>query len=349
MSVPTFVVGTGRCGSTMLSNMLRQHPRVLSLSEFYASVVDFGRRMDETFRSERLDGAQFWAMIAAITPYKKFLYRHRVACDEFLYPVEAGHARFSSETGVPTILITTLPHLTEDHDRLFDLLQDEVTTWPEAGMDAHYTRLFDWLTAHFGKRLWIERSGAALHMLGPMLAMYPDARLIHVARDGRDAVLSMQGHLGMRLFFVMSTLAQYLGVDPIESADRTNVDCVPEALRPLLPERFDAEAFRAFQVPISICTRFWSEQVDGGLKLLSTLPAERLLTFATRIFSSIRRRSSTPSAPSWATSLSMRAGRRPAPRPCASLEPPGATFPRKPRARSRKPAAPALSNFARRA
>lgn len=217
-------------------------------------------------------------MIAAITPYKKFLYRHRVACDEFLYPVEAGHARFSSETGVPTILITTLPHLTEDHDRLFDLLQDEVTTWPEAGMDAHYTRLFDWLTAHFGKRLWIERSGAALHMLGPMLAMYPDARLIHVARDGRDAVLSMQGHLGMRLFFVMSTLAQYLGVDPIESADRTNVDCVPEALRPLLPERFDAEAFRAFQVPISICTRFWSEQVDGGLKLLSTLPAERLLT-----------------------------------------------------------------------
>lgn len=54
VSVPTFVVGTGRCGSTMLSNMLRQHPRVLSLSEFYASVVDFGRRMDETFRLERL-------------------------------------------------------------------------------------------------------------------------------------------------------------------------------------------------------------------------------------------------------------------------------------------------------
>ena len=34
MSTPTFVVGTGRCGSTMLSNMLREHPKVLSLSEF---------------------------------------------------------------------------------------------------------------------------------------------------------------------------------------------------------------------------------------------------------------------------------------------------------------------------
>jgi hypothetical protein len=32
--VPTFVVGTGRCGSTMLSNMVREHPRILSLCDF---------------------------------------------------------------------------------------------------------------------------------------------------------------------------------------------------------------------------------------------------------------------------------------------------------------------------
>ena len=30
MRTPTFVVGTGRCGSTMLSKMLREHPQVLS-------------------------------------------------------------------------------------------------------------------------------------------------------------------------------------------------------------------------------------------------------------------------------------------------------------------------------
>jgi hypothetical protein len=29
------IIGTGRCGSTMLSHMLHLHPRVLSLSEFW--------------------------------------------------------------------------------------------------------------------------------------------------------------------------------------------------------------------------------------------------------------------------------------------------------------------------
>lgn len=278
VSVPTFVVGTGRCGSTMLSNMLRQHPQVLSLSEFYACLADFGRRIDEAFFLETMDGPRFWSMLAAITPYKQFVYRQRIACDEFLYPFEAPHARYSSETGVPAILTTTLPHLTPDHDRLFDTLRDEVTTWPEARLDAHYQHLFDWLAVHFGKRLWIERSGAALHMLGGVLSTFPDARLLHVARDGRDAVLSMQRHPGMGLFFVMSTLAEYLGVDPIESSDRTNVARVPEEWRPLLPENFNAEAFRAFRVPLSICTTFWSRQVEDGLKLLAAVPAERLLT-----------------------------------------------------------------------
>ena len=41
MSTPTFIVGTGRCGSTMLSNMLREHPKVLSLSEFLPSLLTF--------------------------------------------------------------------------------------------------------------------------------------------------------------------------------------------------------------------------------------------------------------------------------------------------------------------
>jgi hypothetical protein len=34
----TFVVGTGRCGSTMLSAMLREHPDVLSMSEFFGTL-----------------------------------------------------------------------------------------------------------------------------------------------------------------------------------------------------------------------------------------------------------------------------------------------------------------------
>ena len=33
---PVLVLNTGRCGSTMISDILNRHPRILSLSEFFS-------------------------------------------------------------------------------------------------------------------------------------------------------------------------------------------------------------------------------------------------------------------------------------------------------------------------
>ena len=35
---PVLVLSTGRCGSTLISDVLNTHPEVLSLSEFFANV-----------------------------------------------------------------------------------------------------------------------------------------------------------------------------------------------------------------------------------------------------------------------------------------------------------------------
>ncbi len=48
MGPPVFIVSTGRCGSTMLSDMVRMHPKLLSVSEFFAMLplgALRGRRM----------------------------------------------------------------------------------------------------------------------------------------------------------------------------------------------------------------------------------------------------------------------------------------------------------------
>ena len=108
--------------------------------------------------------------------------------------------------------------------------------------------------------------------------MFPDARLIHVVRDGRDTALSMQEHRGFRLTYAMMSLEQFLGVNPLLSTDRSQIDVVPAELRPFLPEQFDADAFRAFRLPLQMFGELWSQWISDGLTLLGTIPADRVLT-----------------------------------------------------------------------
>ena len=51
------VVSTGRCGSTMLSNMLRLNPEILSLSEFFSLL------MPDPFPAGELDAAAYWRIL----------------------------------------------------------------------------------------------------------------------------------------------------------------------------------------------------------------------------------------------------------------------------------------------
>ena len=276
-SVPTFIVGTGRCGSTMLSNMLREHPQVLSLSEFFGLVGE-GGKVPEAFAPESMDGRRFWSIVASTTaPLLNFALRNRLPVPEYLYDCDAPAARFSSQTGVPAILVTTLPHLTEDCDALFSVLEKEVTAWPAAMIGEHYRHLFGWLAQHFGKRLWVERSGN-IRLNEKLLALFPEARFVHLVRDGRDAAISMQGHLVFRLGLLMIRIEQCLGVHPLQSADRARINDVPTELRPFLPERFSLEAFLAFRIPLQLCGEFWAQEIDTGLAVLRALPADRLLT-----------------------------------------------------------------------
>jgi putative sulfotransferase len=261
----------------MLSNMLREHRKVLSISEFFSFVSD-GLHRPEAFSGEPIDGRRFWEIVSGVGPLAGFNLRHRIPMNERLYPCDDPNARFSWDTGVPAILQACLPHLTEEHDALYDILQEEVAEWPTAAVNAHYEHLFGWLAARFGKRLWIERSGGGLAMAKQFLAMFPDARFIHVVRDGRDVALSMEKHLAFRLHLAMASIWQILGVDPLESADRTHIDRVPPNLRPFLPETFDAGALHAYDVPLKLCANLWNEWIATGLETLNSLPADRLLT-----------------------------------------------------------------------
>ena len=262
----------------MLSNMIRDHASILSVSEFLVSVTDLGGGIPQAFpEGGWMNARQVWKVLAGLHPRQTVMLRHGVEMDEMLYPL-APTSRFSRQSGVPAILLTTLPHLTPDHEALFEELRRYVMTFEPDLAIRQYERVFEWLRVRFGKKVWVERSGGSLRAVPRLVKNLPQARFVHVVRDGRDCAISMSKHTGFRMMMACTIMSQILGYDPFDTDRRKGVEELPDELYRLLPEYFDAEAFHKLDAPAALFGHYWSGEMMRGLKTLAELPADRVLT-----------------------------------------------------------------------
>ncbi len=176
-----FIVGTGRCGSTLLSTLMAHHPDALVLSEFFG-----GLDLVNNFRPGLFSGDALAAILMQDHEVSN-LNRLRKRVDrEILIDVD----RFQS-VRIPAIMLVCLPALTDDPDALMREIVGWARSRAPAELGRHYADLFDWLTALFGKSFWIERSGGSGEFFPGLRAAFPEARYLHLHRDGREAAMSM--------------------------------------------------------------------------------------------------------------------------------------------------------------
>ncbi|MFG3259770.1 sulfotransferase family protein [Streptomyces sp. NPDC048172] len=265
------VVGTGRCGSTALSQVLADHPEVLSLSELFASVAP------HTFPPGTLTGAEFWRLLAEPNPFFDAMLRERVRVPEFRYPRAPG--RFGATIGVPAIAMMTLPLLTADPDALFDELAEQVPDWPSRPVAGHYTALFEWLAERFGRGAVVERSGFSLQWITTLARRFPAAGLVHMFRDGPDCALSMSRHPGFRLIVLENRIKALTGVRAIPELSPAEIAALPPELARVLPDRFDPAVLDQ-PLPLAEFARLWSRQIREAGADLAAVPARRRCTVA---------------------------------------------------------------------
>src|SRR5690242_11021587 len=65
------LLNTGRCGSTLLADLLNQHPATASIQEFFSSL----NRPEDAFRPGEVTGLDFWEMINEPNCYSDILHR----------------------------------------------------------------------------------------------------------------------------------------------------------------------------------------------------------------------------------------------------------------------------------
>lgn len=266
---PVLIFSTGRCGSTMISELLNRHPAVLSLSEF---LVLLGQ---EAFAHRRPTGAEMWRVYSRQSPALRAMMQGGKVMDEVLYPLGTPGMRFHAED-IPPIALVTLPHLTDQHEALFDELAGTVGALPRMDLAAHYQSVFDHLGRKFHRRVWVERSGGSLMYARKLLKLFPDARVIHVFRDGRDTAMSMTGHPNFRILVAMIEASRRLGLDLYRKFERADANMFEVRMEQLFFRLVDTPKLAA-KATLPQFGAFWSRLTLIGQETFSTLPPERVL------------------------------------------------------------------------
>ena len=261
---PVLVLSTGRCGSTMVSEVLNTHPDVLSLSEFFISLG-----MKSLIR-KRLSGKALWGICCRHSPgLKAMLAGNR---DRILYPFDTPRARYTVHD-IPSILCVALPHLTPDYEALYDELEPIVRARPKATLPNQYLFLFDWLCKRLGRRVWVERSGGSLLFGRRLMRLFPHARVVHIYRDGRDTALSMSKHPAFRAGPELLRRLQRMGVDPYGG------DPIPD-INPFTLLRFrfvNMQKMMRQEAALETYGDLWSRMIMSSREYLSSLRPDRFL------------------------------------------------------------------------
>jgi Sulfotransferase domain len=269
MKPPIFVVSTGRCGSTMMTDIVRLHPKLLSLSEFFVSLSN------RSFASRTLDGEQFWNVLSVLSRTVSEMFAKGSRVDRLLYKF-GPNARFQP-ANVPPILCITLPHLTDDYEALYAEMEPAIRARGPAPIGEQYQFLFDWLCQRLGREMAVERSGASLMFVSILGDMFPEARFVHIYRDGRDTALSMQHHAYFRLIARFSRFVRRLGMNPYRRPFVYGSNPLYGPIESLTFRLSPLEGWLDKPISLEELGSFWSDMVTSGQAYLRAQPPGRVM------------------------------------------------------------------------
>ncbi len=243
---------------------------MLSVSEFFSSLAD------RAFRGRTIGGRGLARRLGTPGPASKAMLRNGLLVDEYLYPLGDG-SRFGPGD-VPPIMGAALPHLTDDPEELWDELLPVLKTRGRAPLGTQYRFVFDWLAARFERDIWIERSGASIMVVPTLARLFPDARFVHIFRDGRDTAMSMRGHHLFRLLAIAADTARRIGMDPFRPANWPGTSPWRSVFARIVFPFFSRERFLAREMDLPLFGWLWSNMIERGTGYLDALPEGRVLS-----------------------------------------------------------------------
>jgi hypothetical protein len=264
-----FVIGTGRCGSTMMSHILHMHPDILSASEFINTI---GEALNSnTFPEGTMDGQELWQHLSSANNDIDAMLCAGGKIEEMAYPYDTG--RFRLETGIPRICHAFLPMFTDDPDAMFDQLAAEVPNWPARSPAEQYRAFLTHVAGLLGRRVIVERSGGSSLYPRMLLRQYPDARFVHIYRNGPDTALSISKYPSARVLGIAYDAVRAANLS-LETPWPQVKAAAPKEFAGLLEPPFDVQKIMDYPLPMTFFAGVWSRMMQAACTIFPKLPRD---------------------------------------------------------------------------
>ena len=195
---------------------------------------------------------------------------------EFTYPFQAD-SPWTMET-LPACLYMTLPHISDAPDTLYQEQESPIRSRPMAAIGDQYKFWFGWLAARHNKSMWIERTGNSITMVEGLYRLFPDAKFVHIHRDGRETAMSIQKFMPLRVFFHIWVRLRKIGIDLLKNPFRYSDSKLISTFAPVISRLMPVDKYLDTEPDIVNVGKFWSAMIMQGLDDLEAVPDENIHT-----------------------------------------------------------------------
>jgi putative sulfotransferase len=285
------VIGTGRCGSTLLSDLLSEHPQAAVLSEYMGSF-----HPEQGWPSDRdINGVEFARILSRWNGLGALYLNRGQTYSEILADVDAVAANKKKLKRIPTVTLVAMPFLSKAPEQLYAEFIAKAMAQPLQSLRRHFLDINGWLQNKFDKTFWIERTGMSTNMFREIHALFPDAQYVHIHRDGPECALSMQSFLDIAL-----KVSYHIDPPSDEELELSLDLSLPPQQDPVLQRIQNPPAIEHFG-------RFWSYCIEKFFADMPRLRPEQLLTVTYedlvhephRVLGDIARHFAMPDDPEW--------------------------------------------------
>lgn len=174
---PLFIVGTGRSGTTVLARLLGLHPAIYAIKWESQFLVAPGGLLDLFFETKDEPWRRAEAFIGQLCGHWFERTTRPGTPQEYKVGLRENFDKAS-------ILVTAA--VVRQAARLGDISLGSARFWANRAMH-------ELLAARIGPEhsYWLEKTPASLIHMDRLKHVFPEARFIHIVRDGRDVIASM--------------------------------------------------------------------------------------------------------------------------------------------------------------